>query len=134
MTGDRYISGHMSYASHATTKSIYYPNNNNSLHILNRAMNRQSLKSYVANTGVTDINPFVRTNENNYPFITILRDGEAENIYFSKKAASQVDAGMDIRDQLKEMYVVETINASGESRTKLSFRGDSQYVDVADLF
>lgn len=134
MIGNRYISNHMSYASHATTKSIYYPNNNNSLHLLNRAMNRQSLKSYCTGTGVTAINPLVRTNANGYPFITILRGDVAENLYFSKKASAEVDLGMDIKAQLPELYVVETINAAGESRTKLSFRGESSYVDVADLF
>ena len=127
----------MSYASHATTKSIYYPNNNNSLHLLNRAMDRQSLKDYCSAQGVTAINPVVRVNTNNYPFLTVLRgegDDSAENIYFSKKAASKVAEGQDIKAQLPDLYVVETLNASGESRTKLSFNGDGAYVAVEDLF
>lgn len=97
-------------------------------------MNRQTFKAYCGDTGVTAVNPVVRVNTNNYPFITILRGEEAENIYFSKKASALVDAGQDIKSLLKDLYLVETTNASGDIRLKLSFRGDSQYVDIDELF
>jgi hypothetical protein len=98
-------------------------------------MERQSLKSYVQSTEITSICKSVRENTNGYPFITVLRGSDAENIYFSIKASAQVTAGQDITTIAKDLYVVTDIqNEAGESRTKLSFEGNSNYVDASELF
>jgi len=97
-------------------------------------MTRQPFKQYASSTGVTSVNPVVRVNTNNYPFITVLRgtgDDSAENIYFSIKASSQVVEGQKITSE--GLYVVETVNVKGEARTKLSFESDSPYIDASEF-
>jgi hypothetical protein len=96
-------------------------------------MERTTFKSYCASTGVTAVSP-VRQNVNGYPFVTVLRGAEAENVYFSIKASADVVEGTDIKSIASDLFIAHTINAAGEPRTKLSFRGDSIYVDIADLF
>lgn len=98
-------------------------------------MERISLKKFVAEEGITALCKSVRENTNKYPFITVLRGNEAENLYFSIKASAQVTAGQDISSIAKDLYVVRDItNADGESRIKLSFEGNSNYVDASALF
>jgi hypothetical protein len=98
-------------------------------------MARISFASYCTNTGVTTVCPSVRENTNGYPFITVLRGNVAENIYFGIDASSEVSLGQDTKSIAKNLFVVDTINAGGESRTKLSFKNaDNAYYDINDLF
>jgi hypothetical protein len=96
-------------------------------------MTRTSFKSFCASTGVTAVSP-VRSNTNGYPFVTILRGNEAENLYFSINASSDVSDGQDIKSIANDLFVTDTINATGEPRQKLSFRGNSAYTNIDDLF
>ena len=95
-------------------------------------MDRQSFQAYCRATVVTSINKSVNTNNNEYPFITVLRGAVAENIYFSKAAASEVSKGLAVKSIAKDLYVVEVINADGEVRTKLTF--NSSYMSMEDMF
>jgi len=97
-------------------------------------MTRTPFAAYATSSGITSVNPTVRVNTNDYPFITVLRgsgDDSAENLYFSIKASGHVAKGQKITSE--GLYVVETINAKGESRTKLSFEGDSNYIDASEF-
>lgn len=98
---------------------------------------RTPLKEWCKANGITAIHQSVRENTNQYPFITFLRgEGEdsAENIYFSIKGASLVSAGQDVKSIAKDLYVVPVVNKDGESRLKLSFKGESTYMDVNEMF
>lgn len=98
---------------------------------------RIPLKQWLADNGITSVFPSIRENTNSYPYVTFLKgsgDDSAQNIYFSVKASAQVSAGQDIKSIAKDLYVVPTENASGEARLKLSFKGDSTYMDVSELF
>lgn len=100
-------------------------------------MQTQSLKSFIAATGVTAVFPAIRQNSNGYPFITVLRgsgDANAENIYFSIKASAEVSEGQQLKSIAKDLLVSNTVNAAGESRLKLHFQGESAYVAADSLF
>ena len=93
----------------------------------------QTFAEFCKENGVTSVHGAVRVNTNNYPFITVLRGNDAENIYFSKNASNEVSEGSDVTSIAKQLFVTETVNAAGESRTKLSFN-KGNYIDIADLF
>jgi len=95
-------------------------------------ISRMSLKSYVAQEGVTAISN-VKSNTNGYPYVTIVTDVGADNLYFSKKASSKVSAGDLIKSFAKDLFVVACQNAQGEDRLKLSFNSED-YSGVDDLF
>ncbi len=92
------------------------------------------LQEFCIDTQVTAVNPIVRVNSNGYLFITFLRDEEAENIYLSKKLNEVYTEKQDIRSELRNMFITHSVNAEGELRTKLCERGESEYVDVSELF
>lgn len=94
-----------------------------------------TLKEYVTMKGFTQIAKAVRENTNGYPFITFISaDNKAENVYFSINAAETVAAGEIVTaEMLQSLQVVETQNAQGEQRTKLSLKGESARFDLADL-
>lgn len=95
-------------------------------------MDSISLKAFCQQEGITALSN-VRINRNGYPFVTVLRGNDAENIYFSKRAAENVNDGQSIATIAKDLLVCETVNANGEARTKLSFTGGN-YLDVSSLF
>ena len=97
-------------------------------------MERTTLSQWCQDTGVTAIAKAVRENSNGYPFLTVLRGSSAENIYFSKAASQKVASGEETTPLLEELFVVHTQNALGEPRVKLSFGGESSYIDVASLW
>lgn len=100
-------------------------------------MERSTFKSFIAAQGITAVAPAIRQNTNGYPFITVLRGSgpeSAENIYFSVKASAEVSEGQAVKSIAKDLYVVNTLNAAGEARTKLSFAGESSYLGVDELF
>jgi hypothetical protein len=93
-----------------------------------------SLKQYCSEQGFTAVFPSVRENTNKYPFITLLKGKEAENVYFSINASSEVSAGTPIVDIFPKLYVTHVENANGEPRTKLTFnKGEGTYLSIADL-
>jgi len=100
---------------------------------LNHTYTMKTFAEFCQENGVTAVHGAVRVNTNNYPFITVLRGNDAENIYFSKNASNEVSEGSDVTSIAKQLFVTETVNAAGESRTKLSFN-KGNYIDIADLF
>jgi hypothetical protein len=93
-----------------------------------------TLKSYCVEQGFTAVSPSIRENANGYPFITLLRGKDAENIYFSINAASEVSAGSSTKDIFAKLYVANVENANGEARVKLTFnKGESSYLNILDL-
>ena len=100
----------------------------------NSSITRVTFKAFCAAERVTAIHKVIRINTNGYPFVTVLRGSDAENIYFSKKAAAEVAEGQSVKSIASQLYVNVATNASGESRTKLSFAGNSTYEDIDDMF
>ena len=58
-------------------------------------------------------------------------NGEPENIYFSKGATKKVELG-DKAHAIKDMFIVEATNASGEARLKIA--SGSEFTTVDSLF
>ena len=95
---------------------------------------RSTFKSFCQAEGITAIHKSIRVNTNGYPFVTVLRGSEAENIYFSKKASAEVAEGQSVKSIAKDLFTNVAVNQAGESRTKLSFAGNSSYDDIDDMF
>lgn len=96
-------------------------------------MNYTKLGTFAKTSGITAVAKTVRINTNGYPFLTMLRGNDAENLYFSKSAAALVTEGTVTASIAKELFVVDAKNAAGETRTKLTFN-NSNYADIDDLF
>lgn len=92
-----------------------------------------SVKDYASKMNYTTLVPVVRVNENGYPYITFINDkNEANNIYFSRKAAEAVTAGQPVtKDMLKSYQIGITTNAEGEERPKLISNSDR--VEISSL-
>jgi hypothetical protein len=101
---------------------------------MNTELKSQSIKDFCISKSFVQISKTVRQNSNGYPFITfIYSNNNAENIYFSKNAASKVAEGEIVTKELiSKLAVVEATNAEGEIRFKLSF-GDSQRINIMEL-
>ena len=97
-------------------------------------MEKVSFKSWCKSQGVTAVHNVLRENTNNFPYLTVLRGSDAENIYFSVNASAEVTAGQQTASIASELYVADTINAAGEARIKLCFQGNSTYTSIEDLF
>lgn len=71
-------------------------------------------------TGISEL----RTNTNDYPFVTFLKGSKSTNVYFGQKTSEKVagtfQKGDNINSFLKECSVVKTTNKEGEVRYKLS--------------
>lgn len=92
-----------------------------------------AIGAFASEKGFTSIAPVVRENVNRYPYLTFINaKNEAENIYFSKKAAATVKAGMPVtKEMLGGLSIGHTTNEAGEARIKLV--SNSERVDLADL-
>jgi hypothetical protein len=88
----------------------------------------QSVLAFMRQNGFTQYNANIGVNVNDYPFVTFINaDNEAENVYFSKNAAEQISADEAVNGQfLARFVIVDTVNAEGEARTKLSLRGGNR--------
>lgn len=97
-----------------------------------------SVKDFMKSNGFTQVHNEVRQNSNGYPFITFINGkNEAENIYFSKKAAELPSAKLGspiAKGYFEDFGVAETKNDAGEVRIKLVRKGDSSRLDMDDLF
>lgn len=112
-------------------------------------LSSMSMKEFAKDFDIIKASP-VRTNSNGYPFITFLSsnknpDGtnQAENIYFSKRAAALVKLDDEPTVCKAHGMIVLELQYEGEvdkdgnpaSRLKLSLEGDGgEYVDIKDLF
>lgn len=110
----------------------------------NLKMKQIALKKLVQDRVVTNISS-LRENENGYPYVTLLvgtPDGTAsQNVYFGQKTATIVSdsfkVGDNILSMLADAQVIETKNADGEIRYKLSINPTSDYASetsMADVF
>lgn len=93
----------------------------------------ESIKDFAKSKGFMQLAPAVRINTNGYPFITFIDSNNvAENIYFSKAAAEQVDEGTPVDKTLLSRHQIGiTKNADGEERVKLI--SNSERVDLFSL-
>lgn len=80
------------------------------------------LKAFVQSQGFTQIVPTVRTNINDYPYLTFINaNNEATNVYFSKAESEKVAEGLVLdKEYLRTLKVAEAINADGQLRHKLT--------------
>jgi len=94
-----------------------------------------SLSQFVKSNNFVDIHKAVRENANGYPFLTFInKENKAENIYFSKRKASEVSAGQVVTSALmRDLQVVQYTTDKGEPRTKLAGFGDSQRLSLEEL-
>ena len=95
----------------------------------------QSIQSYMAENDFLQVAGTVRTNANGYPFVTFINSAnQAENVYMSKKLGDTL-AGTPINKAFfAQLQIVHVTNAAGESRVKLSGKGESTRVESTDLF
>lgn len=93
----------------------------------------QTIKEFAKEKAFTQLAPSIRVNTNGYPFITFINaKNEAENVYFSKKAAVGVSAGQVLTPELLKGYQIGyTSNEAGEERVKLI--SNSERVNISDL-
>lgn len=95
------------------------------------------LSTFRTQFGYVEIVKVVRENTNGYPFLTFIdAANEAENVYFSKKAAERVSAGVVVDAQFfsrNEFKFAETTNNQGESRWKIVGKGDSMRLDLDEF-
>ena len=95
--------------------------------------------------GVFNAVSVLRENENGYPYVTLLRTTSkgtaSQNVYFGQKTAELVSdtfsEGDNILTFLADAEVIQTTNASGEVRFKLSKNAGSDYAsetEIADVF
>ena len=87
-----------------------------------------SVPDFFKASNISQVNPVVDVNVNGYPFITLINaNNEAQNIYFSKKASTSYSKGTPIvKGFFDELQFVESVNADGETRIKLSLKGGNR--------
>lgn len=104
-------------------------------------MNQISLKQLIK-TRVVDNVSGLRSNTNDLPYVTMLNGGKSNNVYFGKKSGEKILTKFTpgVATEKKAFYkaiadasVVETVNADGELRYKLSLSGSSDYATNAEL-
>lgn len=92
-----------------------------------------SVKDWAKQNNIASVAPVVRTNENGYPYVTMINaNNEATNVYFSRAASQAVDAGTPITKELMKAHQIGiTTNAEGEERIKLI--SNSARIDLDSL-
>jgi hypothetical protein len=95
------------------------------------------LAALVKNKIITSISK-LHFNTNCYPFITMLtKDSKAQNIYFGIKSSQVIGGnyqeGETIIKELVNADIVQTENAQGEIRYKISLPGESNYSSETEL-
>ena len=103
-------------------------------------MKKISLKKLVQDRVVTNISA-LRTNINGYPYVTMLVGNKSQNVYFGQKTAELVSDTFSENDNilpfLADAEIIQTENAQGEVRFKLSKNAGSDYASetaMADIF
>lgn len=92
-----------------------------------------TIAEFAQERGFVSVAQEVRENANGYPYVTFIdADNVAENVYFSKDAATHVTAGQAIDASfLKQHQIAFTENAAGEERVKII--GNSGRLDLGAL-
>ena len=97
-----------------------------------KTLKTQTIAEFVKSRNFVEINKLVSTNVNGYPFVTFIdSNNKAENIYFSKSSSDDVSEGDNVQDFIANCVIVETVNAAGETRLKLS--KNSNRISLASL-
>ena len=112
----------------------------------NQANNQEiisvSLRKCVQEAGIQTISQ-LRSNASGYPYVTLVnKDGASFNLYFGQKSAEVLPVvGSKIVHLLKDATIVQTTNAAGEMRFKLSIpkagqsaTGYAAASEMSDLF
>jgi hypothetical protein len=95
------------------------------------------LASLVKNRTISSISK-LHFNTNGYPFVTMLtKDSKAQNLYFGIKSSQIIGGnygeGDTIIKELINADIVQTENAQGEIRYKLSLPGESNYSSETEM-
>ena len=95
-----------------------------------------SVQEFMQKYGFVQVVKMVRTNTNNYPYITFIdSSNKSENIYFSVNAAKLVAEGQEIvKGFFSPFRAALTKNQAGEERWKIVAQGDGLRTSVEDLF
>lgn len=97
-----------------------------------------SVQDWMQDNGFVSISGGVRENENGYPFLTFMNDdNEAENVYFSVKAADHENAelGTELFKGFFDPFVIsEYIREDGVAMTKIALTGGGNRTGIEDLF
>jgi hypothetical protein len=106
--------------------------------IKNKHFNMQQITlATLVKTGVVTGVSKLRANTNSYPYVTLLSGNKSQNVYFGKKSAEILGKNSAIGDNilplLRNAEIVESTNAEGEIRYKMSISGSTNYSDKADL-
>ena len=77
-------------------------------------------------------------NENGYPYLTFLtKDSKSQNLYFGIKSSQVIGGnyakGDTIIQELVNADIVQTENAQGEIRYKISLPGESNYSSETEM-
>ena len=103
-------------------------------------MKKISLKKLVQDRVVTNISG-LRVNVSGYPYVTMLTGSKSQNVYFGQKTAEVVSDTFSVNDNilpfLADAEIIQTVNAAGEVRFKLSKNPGSDYASetaMADVF
>ena len=92
--------------------------------IMENSFVKTPVKDYMSTKGYDLCSPIRSSKESGYLFVTFLNSSnpeEAENIWLSVKASSRAEAGKTID---RNWSVVETVNAAGQPRLKLTDSGE----------
>ncbi len=96
-----------------------------------------TLASLVENKKISTISR-LKFNTNGYPFVTLLtKDNKSQNVYFGIKSSQVIGnaygEGEDILKELTNADIIQTENAQGETRYKISLPGDSNYSSETEM-
>lgn len=85
-----------------------------------------SFKQFMALRGFTQVVRVVRENSNNYPYLTFVdANNQAENVYFSKNAATKVAKGLELDSKFFLPFTfIQVENAEKELRWKISLASE----------
>lgn len=93
------------------------------------------IKDYVNEHNIVHFSDHVRVNVNGFPFVTFINgNNKPENFYFSKAASEHYGEGQAIvKGFFENLCLRPTVNANGEERLKLSFKGASKRVGASSV-
>lgn len=95
-----------------------------------------NLREFCSNQGFVQLYPDVRTNSNDYPFITFMDSKNvAENIYFGKELGNSFVLGqiLDKSDFDDLRFTLVSYDDEREDQWKIAKKGTSSRVSIADL-
>ena len=94
-----------------------------------------SIREFAAERNLVEVAKKTRVNNNGYGYITFIDiENVAMNVYFSKALDSEVAEGTPVnKDFLSDKVIAIVENSDGELRYKLSSKGTSGRVELAEI-